>query len=95
MCVGQVGDGDYVITAGEQSREMFIIIRGEMEILADNNSTVLAVLGPGSYFGEMAVVSENHRHIASVRASSYCELYSLSKEDLQEAFTQYPEGGKL
>ena len=89
----QVGAGDYVISAGEFGREMFILLRGEMEVVADDDATVLAVLGPSSYFGELAVVAEAARHFVSVRASTPCELYSLARESLDVAFREYPEGG--
>ena len=74
-------EGDFIMREGEFGREMFVLIRGELEVLHEGHA--LAVLGPGSYFGEMSVLYQEHfRRQATIRAVTYCEMYSLARDDL-------------
>lgn len=82
--------GDYVMEAGEVGRDMFTVIHGDLEVLAEDG-TLLARLGPGAYFGELAAVGVNGIRMTTVRAVTHCELYSLSRDDLFEAFQEYPD----
>ena len=45
--------GDYVIYAGDMGREMYCVRRGQVEVIGDDEVTVVATLGPGAYFGEV------------------------------------------
>lgn len=70
--------GDMVIQEGESGSEFFIIEDGEVEVLkkSGNRLELIAVLGPGDFFGEAAVL-ENRPRNASVRARSDLELTVL------------------
>ena len=71
-------EGDFIMREGEFGREMYVLIRGELEVLHEGHA--LAVLGPGSYFGEMSVLYQEHfRRQATIRATTYCEMYSLGR----------------
>jgi signal-transduction protein with cAMP-binding, CBS, and nucleotidyltransferase domain len=69
--------GEYVFRRGEQAAHFYVIERGEVEILRDgagpDGSDVLAVLGPGDFFGEMALL-EGRERSASARARTTLEL---------------------
>ena len=45
--------GDYIIYAGDMGREMYCLRRGLVEVIGDDEITVVATLGPGAYFGEV------------------------------------------
>jgi CRP-like cAMP-binding protein len=79
--------GDWLIRQGEVGREMYLIVRGTMHVIA--NGTVVATISDGSYVGEVAVLYEQKR-IASVRAATYCHLLLLSKEDIDSVVDHYP-----
>lgn len=82
-------DGDFIMREGEFGREMYVLIRGELEVMHEGHA--LAVLGPGSYFGEMAVLYDDRlRRQATIRAATYCEMYSLTRDDLRYICRDHP-----
>lgn len=45
------------LIAGEVGKEMYIVNRGRLQVVADNGKTVLATLKAGSYFGEISILN--------------------------------------
>lgn len=43
--------------SGEVGKEMYIVNRGRLQVVADNGKTVLATLRAGSYFGEISILN--------------------------------------
>lgn len=71
---------DYVCRKGEVGKEMYIVNRGKLQVVADDGKTVLATLKVGSYFGEVAILtSKNSKRTASVRSVGYSDLFCLNK----------------
>ena len=81
--------GDYVVHHGERGREMYFVSRGELEVLAEDG-TVLNTLGPGDFFGEIALVDAAPR-TASVRATTTSDLYVLNKTMFERVADGYPD----
>ncbi len=73
--------------------EMFIIITGEVKICIydDNgqNEQVVAKLGPGDYFGEMALLTGEPRS-ASVITTKESEMFALDKDNFDVILERYP-----
>ncbi|CAF0753103.1 unnamed protein product [Didymodactylos carnosus] len=85
--------GDFICRKGEVGKEMYIVNRGKLHVMADNGKTVLATLKAGSYFGEISILNmgtSGNRRTASVRSVGYSDLFCLSKEDLWEVLKEYP-----
>ena len=82
--------GDYIFQHSRAGRHMYFIGRGRVEILDPGTDAVLAELGAGAFFGEMALLFTQPR-TASVRAIDYCDLYSLDKESFDGILARYPE----
>ena len=79
--------------AGEVGRDMYIVSRGRLQVVADNAKTILATLRPGSYFGEISILNmgtTGNRRTASVRSVGYSDLFCLNKEDLWDVLKDYP-----
>lgn len=79
----KVGPGDVVVRQGEPGTSLYVVRRGELEVLVEDESHKVrrvALLGPGEYFGEIALLERVPR-TATVRALTECELFALSKED--------------
>lgn len=81
--------GDWIMRAGARGRQMYFISQGEVEVLAPDGKTVFCTLSEGDYFGEIALFFERPR-TASVRALTYCDLYSLDKATFERILEEYP-----
>jgi voltage-gated potassium channel len=79
---------DYIIRQGEFGDVMYFLSKGEVEVIV--NGVRVAALGQGSPFGETALVQGEKRN-ASIRALTYCEVYSLAKSDLDALRKRYPD----
>ncbi|XP_068986860.1 cyclic nucleotide-gated channel alpha-3-like isoform X9 [Bombus flavifrons] len=89
--------GDYICRKGEVGKEMYIVNRGRLQVVADNGKTVLATLKAGSYFGEISILNMRtagkecgNRRTASVRSVGYSDLFVLSKKDMWDVLKEYP-----
>lgn len=47
----------FLSTIGEVGKEMYIVNRGRLQVVADNGKTVMASLKAGSYFGEISILN--------------------------------------
>lgn len=81
--------GDTIIRIGELGDEMFVIGHGIVDVILEDGSTV-AQLHEGQFFGEAALLKETTRN-ANVRASTYTDLYRLSKDDFLHIIKNHPE----
>ena len=84
-----VAPGDYVFRAGDLGKDMYLIARGKVGVYTPDELKLLATLQEGDYFGEIALFKEIPR-TATVKAESYCDIYSLTKKTLDVAFQKYP-----
>jgi len=91
--------GDYVCRKGDLGKEMYIIKRGKLDVVADDGKQIYVTLNDGAVFGEVSILNipgnkTGNRRTANVRSVGYSDLFSLSKDDLWEALTEYPEAKK-
>ena len=76
--------GKIVVTEGALSTEMFVVVGGELEVTKralDGSTVRVAMLGPGDWFGEMAILDVQPRS-ASVRALAPSILLSMSADQV-------------
>ncbi|XP_069506184.1 potassium/sodium hyperpolarization-activated cyclic nucleotide-gated channel 3 isoform X2 [Ambystoma mexicanum] len=78
---------DYIIREGTVGKKMYFIQHGVVSILTKGNKETK--LSDGSYFGEICLLTRGRR-TASVRADTYCRLYSLSVDNFNEVLEEYP-----
>ena len=72
--------GKELTREGEFGQEFFVIIDGTAEVLRGN--TAIAELGPGEFFGEMALVDEERR-TATVRAISRMRVLVMTRQSFR------------
>ncbi|AEJ18459.1 cyclic nucleotide-binding domain-containing protein [Gracilinema caldarium] len=80
--------GEYIIHQGEIGDCMYFLTSGTVQVLVDGKE--ITRLGPGSPFGETALVEQGHRN-ASVVSIDYSTGYRLSKSDFEGLRQKYPE----
>ena len=85
-----VSTQDYAVREGQVGGHIFFLWHGKMQVV--HHERTLRYVVEGSYFGDMAVFILG-RHIVSFQAHSKCELYILSKSDLERALLHSPSVG--
>ncbi len=84
--------GDVIINEGEAGDRLYIIHRGQVEVLASDTSghqRPLNVLREGDHFGEIALLYDVPR-TATIRALTPVQLYSLNREDFDSLLASVP-----
>lgn len=85
--------GHVIIREGRVGRAFFMIVSGKVEIVKDIDGpspTVLATLGPGDFFGEIASVKHLPRS-ASVRAIDDTACLVIWRADFDGFISQFPD----
>jgi CPA1 family monovalent cation:H+ antiporter len=80
--------GLHVIRQDGAGFELYVILSGDAEVRRNND--VVAKLGKGDVFGEMAVLSSHHRN-ADVVATSVMSMMTMTANDLAMVTQKYPE----
>ncbi len=83
-----------LINAGDQSDELYYLIRGSVSVLIEDEEgreIVLAYLNEGDIFGEIGMFDENHRRSAWVRTRTKCEVAQISYERLHSIAVDLPD----
>jgi CRP/FNR family transcriptional regulator, cyclic AMP receptor protein len=79
--------GHGVLTEGMTGPEFFIILDGTASVLIDDQ--VVATLGPGDFFGEVAALDGGPR-TASVRAETQLRCVTLPVNGLRQFLLDHP-----
>ena len=81
-----------ILFQGEISNRFFLIKKGTVSVwkTAGDNKKMVAELGPGSYFGEISLMTPSGA-TATVKAQTDAEILSLAFEDFEVAFHQDPD----
>lgn len=89
----QYKKGELIFREGEEGEELFLIEEGKVAIskpVKGNLEQVLAHLGPGDHFGEMAILEKIPR-TASASAEENCLLLVISENDLLNMMEEHPK----
>jgi len=79
--------GERVIHRGDVADAAYFISAGDVEVSVAGRHIHL---GPGNFFGEMALVSGQPRS-ADVTALDYCKFLKLTTDDFNEILRRYPD----
>lgn len=84
-------DGEAIVEQGSHGREMYVILSGSarVEIETGGEPRVVAALGEGEFFGEMALFQDMHRS-ATVRAVGPTRALVIGPESLLRRISQNP-----
>ncbi len=84
---------EMVFREGEIGDTLFLILEGEVAVIKDCNAErefELDSIGPGDYFGEMALFGDDRRS-ATIRVKKNARFLTLNKQELQEIVREYPQ----
>ncbi|XP_030003370.1 potassium/sodium hyperpolarization-activated cyclic nucleotide-gated channel 1 isoform X2 [Sphaeramia orbicularis] len=79
--------GDLIIREGTLGRKMYFIQHGSVTVIPRGSKEIR--LSDGAYFGEICLLTQGRR-TATVRAETYCRLYSLSVDSFNEVLEEHP-----
>ncbi len=79
--------GERIIRKGDKADAAYFLSSGEVEVSVGGRHIRL---GPGSFFGEMALISGQPRS-AHVTALDYCSMLRLTTSDFNEIMRRHPE----
>lgn len=77
--------GAYVFREGEAGNRLYFVVEGEVRISRDvpgSGEEALAVLKPGSLFGEMAVFDRTERSTHAI-SNGGCALLTITRTDFE------------
>jgi voltage-gated potassium channel len=81
-----------IFSKGDRGEELYLINRGSVEVL-NQKGDVLARLGEGNFFGEVALLEDSPRN-ATIKSSEYTDLYILKKDTFDHVLKKYPDFAK-
>ncbi|MGF7163079.1 CPA2 family monovalent cation:H+ antiporter-2 [Rhodoligotrophos appendicifer] len=79
--------GKKIIRVGDRADAMYFISSGSVQVSVGDKTIKL---GPGDFFGEMALLSGTRR-TADVTATDYCQFLTLSVRDFRQFIARHPQ----
>ena len=93
MVERRFGAGDVIMKEGGQAAGFFVITSGKVEVVrgaGGDRPEVLNTLGPGEFFGEMALF-EGFPRSATVRVVEDSECLAMTRWDFRAELTRHAE----
>jgi CRP/FNR family transcriptional regulator, cyclic AMP receptor protein len=85
----EVEEGKTLTREGDLGREFFVIVDGDVSVMQDGNE--IRRLGPGDFFGEIALIYDNARRTATVTAASPLRFFVLTRQSFRSLLEHQPE----
>jgi CRP-like cAMP-binding protein len=85
--------GTLLVGEGAPGFSLFILLEGTAAVTRE--AAELGILGPGDFFGEIALMGDEQRHTATVTASSPVTLAVMFGSDFRVFERDFPEAAHL
>ena len=75
-----------IVAGGDPTDSLYIVVSGRLKVMmsdSEGKEVILAILGPGEFFGEMGLIDDEPRS-ATVVTIEPCELLSILKRDFKK-----------
>ena len=82
-----------IMSSGDATDSLYIVLSGRLKVMmsdSEGKEVILAILGPGEFFGEMGLIDDAPRS-ASVVSIEACELLSIAKRDFKKCLADNAE----
>src|SRR5262245_24886811 len=87
--VREESEGRRLVPEGASGYDFFLIARGTADVV--HGGSVIASLGRGDFFGEMAMMGDEHRRVADVVATSPITVYEMFGTNFRQLEMGLPE----
>jgi CRP/FNR family transcriptional regulator, cyclic AMP receptor protein len=84
----EVEEGKVLTREGDLGREFFVIVDGEVSVTKEGKE--IRRLGPGDFFGEIALVYDNPRRTATVTATTPLRFFVLTRQSFRSLLEHQP-----
>ena len=85
----EVGEGKVLAREGDIGQEFFVIVDGE--VMVTKEGAEVRKLGPGDFFGEIALIWESPRRTATVTAASPVRFFVLTRQAFRSLIDHHPD----
>jgi predicted N-acetyltransferase YhbS len=85
-------EGDVILEAGQSGGCFYIVLEGEIDILARDNNTIVGHVHDGDFLGEIALVAQQPYGAKAVAASPV-KLGTIKNQDFENLINRYPRIG--
>lgn len=82
--------GVTLVHAGEHTDSLYVLINGSIKVMNTNEEgreVILAILGPGEFFGEMGMIDGSPRS-ATIVSTESCEFLVITKDDFRQVLSE-------
>ena len=82
-----------LINEGDNTDSLYVMLDGEVKVFASDENgkeVILNILGPGEYFGELALVDDEPRS-ASVKTMQPSKVMMIAKHDFKKVLADQPD----
>jgi thioredoxin reductase (NADPH) len=87
----QIAAGQLLFKAGEATYDLFVVLEGEVEVLRsdDTEETAILVFGPGSFVGELTLLTGQRRFL-NCRATRATRVLVIPQPEFRRLMSQRP-----
>jgi CRP/FNR family transcriptional regulator, cyclic AMP receptor protein len=85
----EVEEGKVLAREGDIGQEFFVIVQGDVAVSRDGRE--VRTLGPGDFFGEIALIWDSPRRTATVTAKSPLRFFVLTRQSFKSLIDRHPE----
>lgn len=92
--VTRMESGEIVVREGDAADRLFVLVSGEVQVVKnylEPGSQTVDVLGPGAFFGEMALIGEGEARSATVVTSDDSHFVTLDREAFKKILLENPD----
>lgn len=91
-CINEYATSQVIFEEGSTGRELFVVLEGSVNIVrqVESREILIATLGKGEFFGEMAVIDASPRSATAVAATDHTRIMRINHARFVYLVSQQP-----